>query len=367
MKSITKTFSSLIDKYSKTLNKRQFYEKSFKWIFDFIASNFTILVCVVLLSLLFYLINKKNRINEGFTNQEPPFPIDIVYTWAGEKKNSTDTRQADHNELKYSLRSVNMHMPWVNHIYIFMNSPKKMPSWMKNNKKITFIEHDELFKTDTPNTNSNALETYLHKIPGLSEHFIYFNDDVFVGRSLHYTEFFSPEGKLKVPKKTVDVKDMKIAGKTPKVSFELPPFPEWWYPHIPIPMKKSQTQKFHERYPEYINWVRGIKKRIGTGCDECENVNLKCPCQQQHFPLQYFAYKNNDTEFRDETGELPFIKLDKLLKDGIKEMDVIKTSKPKFFCLADFGALNNDDREKIRNLISKFCDEFYYVRPDFEI
>ena len=65
------TLSCLIDKYSKMLSKKQFYEKSFKWLLDLVSSNFTILVCVVLLSLLIYLINKKNRYNEGFTNKLP--------------------------------------------------------------------------------------------------------------------------------------------------------------------------------------------------------------------------------------------------------------------------------------------------------
>ena len=165
MKSTMKMLSSIIDKYSNILNKRQSYQKVFKWFVDFFAGNFTILVSVVLISLLIYLLYNKNRYSEGFTNEKPPFSIDIVYTWAGEKKDSTDKRQADHNELKYSLRSVNMHMPWVNHIYIFMNSPKKMPSWMRENKKIPVFLTGHVTKEGSvagPSVLEDMVDVVLH-------------------------------------------------------------------------------------------------------------------------------------------------------------------------------------------------------------
>ena len=121
-------------------------------------------------------MKSKRHTIESFSNKTP-FPIYIVYTWAGEDI-SDNIRLSNNNELKYSLRSVYKYAPWVNHIYILMNPPKRKPSWFNNdyNRLITIVDQRETFPKGCvlPNTNSNAIETTLHNIKGLSEHFIYF-------------------------------------------------------------------------------------------------------------------------------------------------------------------------------------------------
>ena len=76
---------------------------------------------LIIINNLFY-----TQVQEGLqSNDEPPFPIDIVYTWAGEHNDTNDARISNNNELKYSLRSVMKYAPWVNKIYILMNPPKQ--------------------------------------------------------------------------------------------------------------------------------------------------------------------------------------------------------------------------------------------------
>lgn len=329
-----------------------------------------ILGCVVIY-FMYHSIRSYMYINEPFGNEykgvgKPPFPIDVVYTWAGEKQSTTDTRQADHNELRYSLRSVNMFMPWVNHVYILMNPPSKIPSWMHRSKHITIIDHNDVFSSDTPTTNSNAIETHLHKIRGLSEHFVYFNDDFFVGRDIPYTEFFTDDGKAVVPIGTNIIGDLSMIDKSSMITFEIPPSPAKWYPHTPIPRIKSMTEQFQSKYPEYITWVRKTSTRIGGGCNVCEVNNLTCPCQQQHYPLAYYMYSRQQTVFATEPHDYPFIKLDSLLKNGSGELDNLFSTRPKFFCLADFGALSVDDRDKIRNMINEFAAQYFSIIPIFE-
>ena len=48
------------------------------------------------------------------------FPIDIVYTWGGDKE-TYDIRSHYNNELEYSIKSVFKYMSWFNHIYIITN------------------------------------------------------------------------------------------------------------------------------------------------------------------------------------------------------------------------------------------------------
>lgn len=150
-----------------------------------------------------------------------PYPIDIVYLWVDRNdpdwisiKNyyskthqeqtpviqdvCSDNRFADHQELKYSLRSILAFAPFFNHIYIVTMNQR--PKWLINHPKITIIDHQEIFKdlNNLPTFNSQAIEPNLHRIPGLCEHFIYFNDDVLLGAPISPFDFFTSNGKVKI-------------------------------------------------------------------------------------------------------------------------------------------------------------------------
>lgn len=86
-------------------------------------------------------------------------------------------------------------MPWVQTIYIVTDA--QSPPWLseQNHPKIKIIDHTEIIdKQYLPTFNSHVIEANLHKIPNLSEHFIYFNDDVFVARPLKAEHFFRANG-----------------------------------------------------------------------------------------------------------------------------------------------------------------------------
>lgn len=143
------------------------------------------------------------------------FPIDLVYLWVDgsdpvwrQKKQYwqkqrgihapyavAETRFRDREELKHSLRSVEKYLPWVRTIYIVTDN--QIPAWLNTqHPKIKVVFHSEIFPADAlPVFNSMAIETRLAHIPGLAEHFIYANDDVFVNKPLTPDFFFTPDGK----------------------------------------------------------------------------------------------------------------------------------------------------------------------------
>ncbi|MCQ2959237.1 MAG: stealth family protein [Bacteroidales bacterium] len=136
--------------------------------------------------------------------------IDLVYSWVDGRdplfiasKQETmkklnipfvethtgDIRYVEHDELRYSLRSVLKYAPWIRHIYIVTNN--QCPKWLRENPKITIVnQNDILPPAEYPTFSSVKIEMYLDKIPGLSEHFIYGCDDFFFGRSVQPSDFF---------------------------------------------------------------------------------------------------------------------------------------------------------------------------------
>ena len=131
--------------------------------------------------------------------------IDIVYTWVDgsdiniiDKKNKykrSDDESVRHfniDELKYSLRSVDKYMKWVNNIYIVVDDDQTLPSWL-NTEKVKIIRHRDIFyKTDLPTFNSHSIESNIHKIKGLTEYFLYMNDDLFINNIVYKYMFINP-------------------------------------------------------------------------------------------------------------------------------------------------------------------------------
>ena len=147
-------------------------------------------------------------------------PIDLVYTWVDgddpqwlEKKvraldtldltsvnetASVPSRFYSRDELKFSMRSVEMYANWVRRIYVVTDG--QVPTWLDtSHPKIFLIDHKQIFADPTvlPVFNSHAIESQLHRIPGLSERYLYLNDDVFFARPVSPDLFFTSSGLSK--------------------------------------------------------------------------------------------------------------------------------------------------------------------------
>ncbi len=154
------------------------------------------------------------------TSLEPEFPVDLVYTWVdgsdpawierksaamnpAEKLRSHATdrnRFENRNELLYSLRSAIMYAPWARNIYIITDQQK--PDWLDNklDQRIRIVDHSNLFPDNAhlPCFNSHAIESVMHRIEGLSDRFIYLNDDMLFNSPTTPGDFFSAGGQTKV-------------------------------------------------------------------------------------------------------------------------------------------------------------------------
>uniref|UniRef100_A0A182MYP2 LNR domain-containing protein n=1 Tax=Anopheles dirus TaxID=7168 RepID=A0A182MYP2_9DIPT len=123
--------------------------------------------------------------------------IDVVYTWVNgsdplfldELARFSPTRDKarydDKNELRYSLRSLEKYAPWVRNVYIVTNG--QVPCWLNlENPRVQIVPHADIADGDTalPTFSSASIETFIHRIPGLSRRFLYLNDDIFLGAPL---------------------------------------------------------------------------------------------------------------------------------------------------------------------------------------
>ena len=136
--------------------------------------------------------------------------IDFVVTWVDgsdkewreEKARYSGHGAIDDNEeryrdwglFRYWFRGVEQFAPWVRKVHLVTWG--HLPDWLNtDNPKLHIVRHEDYIpKEFLPTFNSNVLELYLHDIPGLSEQFVYFNDDVYLIKPVKKEDFFR-EGK----------------------------------------------------------------------------------------------------------------------------------------------------------------------------
>jgi hypothetical protein len=107
------------------------------------------------------------------------------------KNEVTEARFRDHGMLKFWFRGIDKFAPWVRKIHFVTCG--QQPEWLNTaHPKLKLVNHEDYIPGQfLPCYNSNVLEIYMHRIPGLSEHFVYFNDDFFIINKATEKRFFT--------------------------------------------------------------------------------------------------------------------------------------------------------------------------------
>ena len=110
------------------------------------------------------------------------------------------TRFASCGELYFCIASILQFAPFVRKIFVVTDrQDPHLAEFMQcyfphGTTPVELIDHTVIFsgyERYLPVFNSIAIESMLHRIPGLSEQFVYFNDDVFLTRPIRPQEWFT--------------------------------------------------------------------------------------------------------------------------------------------------------------------------------
>ncbi|MEV6602300.1 stealth family protein [Actinoplanes sp. NPDC051346] len=312
------------------------------------------------------------------------FPIDVVYTWVDgadpawlERKNAAlgenewvseneeaanASRYISRNELRYSLRSLHAYAPWVRRIFLVTDD--QVPSWLTvDHPQITVVSHKEIFGEagKLPTFNSMAIETRLHHIDGLSEHFLYINDDVFFGQPLLPSFFFTPSGQTRIFQSRVRVDSGPVtpdeqpamsAGKNNRelVEREFGRFLAFKVKHTPHAARRSVLAEIEARYPDQIAATASHQFR------HPEDVSLLSSLQQ------HWAYLTGravlaDVQYMYRNLEDPLTP--KRLATALRRRH------HQLFCLNDTNSTEESARAQTE-LLETFLPAYYPFRSPYE-
>ena len=134
------------------------------------------------------------------------YPIDFVVTWVdgndpvwqAEKAKYSPNKNADNRNVRYRdwdnmqywFRAVEKFAPWVNKVHFVTYG--HLPKWLNTDcPKLNIVKHSDFIPSQyLPTFSSRSIELNIHRIHGLSDKFVYFNDDMFILKPTTQEFFF---------------------------------------------------------------------------------------------------------------------------------------------------------------------------------
>ena len=202
-----------------------------------------------------------------------------------------EKRFRDWGTLRYLLRGIEACMPFIGKVHLVVSGESQVPEWADREKVHVVLHSDIIPGQFLPVFNSCTIEMFLHRIPGLAEEFIYFNDDMFPLQESAPEDFFTADGKIcmgfsrgllsaHMYKKQCRVSSRlarKASGKGPGIMFLRPQ-------HIVSPMLASASR---EAYAAVREDILATSSRMRTD----RNPN-------QYFYLDYLYFRGRAVDRR---------------------------------------------------------------------
>ncbi|MFD8723720.1 stealth family protein [Streptomyces sp. NPDC059629] len=314
------------------------------------------------------------------------FPIDVVYTWVDDsdpvwragrdafrreldgspagrlhEQAANDSRFTSRDELRYSLRSIHQYAPWVRNI--FLVTAGQVPAWLNTEfPGIRVVDHREIFSDPyaLPTFNSHAIESQLHHIPDLSEHFLYLNDDVFFGRPVQPGHFFHPNGLTKffqskalIPSGRASTEDLPVnaAGKNSRglIAQQFGTVISQKMKHTPHALRRSVLAEIEHVYAKAHRVTQHSRFRSPNDVPIASSLH------------HYYAYQSA----RATVGEIRYVYVD--LADDLAERrlnNLLARRNFDTFCMND--TVTAADPEAQNRMVETFLDAYFPVHSPFE-
>ena len=171
-------------------------------------------------------------------------------------------------ELSTCLELIRKNMPWIRKTFV-VTGFRQHPKCLKDE---ILIDHQDLGLG--PVFNSHAIETSLHKIPGLAENFVYFNDDFYVRKPVSPSVFINHKDQCLLHFNTSDSGNhwVKFLHDSTAVPLKLDNIiPE----HVPYSLTRSMLQEAEKTLPKngsqlaIVNYDTNARTKLPLSSQRC--------------------------------------------------------------------------------------------------
>lgn len=293
-------------------------------------------------------------------------PIDVVVTYVDNTDSCwqdqilqfnteiNEKRYRNWDFLKFWFRSIEKNMKWINAIHFVVSNMSQVPSWINQNNVHIVLHEDIIPKKLLPTFNSTTIEMFIYRIPALTEHFIYSNDDMFAMNALRKNDFFTPNG---LPIYDIIHKDVcdnifkmqcknsyVLAAKLAKLSCSTKKY--FFIKHSMDPMLKSIYEEVHNKAENEIQ-------------EKCTKFREPWNFTQYLFPD--YAILSNKGVLCEDTWSFRYLSLNNI----DIACKTIYECQEKILCINDSSNITNYDIAKkqiCQALSEKFANKSIYER-----
>ena len=185
-----------------------------------------------------------------------------------------EKRFRDWGTLRYLFRGIEVNMPFIRKVHLIVSHESQVPEWV-NRDEVNVVLHKDIIPAEyLPTFNCNPIEMHLHRIEGLDEEYLYFNDDIFPVKPCSASDFFH-EGKCYLGmSRHLFAFDMfkkicrnsnrlarKALGLKPSLCFLRPQ-------HICTPMFKSECEELYAKVSDEIAKTCLARTRSGDNLNQ---------------------------------------------------------------------------------------------------
>ncbi len=295
--------------------------------------------------------------------------IDLVYAWvdgddpelhadmrrhaSGSEPLNPERWRDPYDLLRYSLRSAAMFVPWVRRVHIITRRPQ-VPKWLDlSNPRVNVVHHDELsdFEPYLPTFNSTVIESFVHAVPGVSDHFLYLNDDFLFGAPTVPEDFLTAAGKHKVFGTYFGIRlPFRVYRKRWKF------YNNGHIEHCPRFVYKPFWEDMLEANQKALHRTRSNRFRRGSDLrmDRLYRMWMLGPARRHAEPvkawdlLRYHRFHSINNNRRKQA----------------RGLEALERMRPKFYCLNDDQGANPD--AWVCDRVREFLDAYYPEPSEFE-
>ena len=319
-------------------------------------------------------------------NVSRSFPVDAVFTWVDgsdpawlakksllckDLKGASLSADADNpsrfqenDELRYALRALCLYAPWIRKVHLITDDQK--PAWL-DTSEVNMVSHTDIFPPEVPRPvfSCRPIEFCIHKISGLAEHFLYFNDDFMLGRTVEPQDFFLPDGRPLVwaakrsrcymdrlrGKENAGVSHTAAVARAHRLVLER--FGKSWpytLRHFPKPMTRSTAEALWQSFPAEV------ASTLSSPLRSPSDVSVT-----MLYPLYLLATEQGKARVINGARQLVDFFTGRMAHVGAslgdanmrRKMLSILLLRPLTYCLNDASGATDADRAELRRFLKK--------------
>jgi hypothetical protein len=254
------------------------------------------------------------------------------------------------------MRSAEKHAPWIRQIFIVTDN--QVPTWLKtDHPKVKVIDLTDIMPVEIlPSFNSNVIEAHFYRIPGLTEHFLYANDDMFFNAPVSPDFFFTQAGYpiVRLKRKTLGRWHFKLKSALVGLGH---------YAKILFDSMRMVERKFgvfysgvpHHNIDAYLrsDYQKAVEEVFKEEVDESKKNRLRGFSDVQRITYSYYMLAVGHAQLkyvtRSESSRILVYK-----HDFVKYLN---THNPKLFCLNDNQHVTWEDRKKVKPFLETLFPE----------